>query len=71
MMRSILKAEVTPKNHAELRDSTLLLEERIRKRAYELYEQRKRGDGHDVEDWLDAESELRENAELLTKATAA
>ena len=33
-------------------------EERIRMRAYELYVQRNRGDGHDVEDWLDAEAEL-------------
>lgn len=34
-------------------------EERVRMRAYELYVQRNRGDGHDVEDWLDAEAELR------------
>jgi len=66
-----LKAEVTPKNHAELRDSTLLLEERIRKRAYELYEQRKRGDGYDVEDWLDAEAELRGHDETQPKTMAA
>jgi len=30
---------------------------RIRRRAYELYEQREREDGHDVEDWLRAEEE--------------
>jgi len=71
MMRSILKAEVSPKNRAELRESTLPREERIRKRAYELYEQRRRGDGHDVEDWLDAESELQGNAEPLPKTIAA
>ena len=70
-MRSILKAEVSPKNRGESRESTLPLEERIRKRAYELHEQRKRGDGHDIEDWLDAEAELRENAELLPKTIAA
>ena len=71
MMKSILKAEVSPKNHAESRESTLPLEERIRKRAHELYEQRRQGDGHDVEDWLDAEAELRLNAEVLSTTLAA
>jgi Protein of unknown function (DUF2934) len=32
--------------------------QQIQLRAYELYEQRGRGDGLDVEDWLQAESEL-------------
>lgn len=32
--------------------------EKIRLRAYELYEQRGREDGHDVEDWLQAEGEV-------------
>lgn len=31
--------------------------EQIRFRAYELYEARGRGDGHDLEDWLQAEAE--------------
>ena len=31
-------------------------EEQIRRRAYELYEARERGD--DVEDWLEAEAEI-------------
>jgi hypothetical protein len=30
----------------------------IRTRAYELYEARGREDGHDVEDWLEAEAEI-------------
>ena len=34
------------------------LEVRIRYRAYELYEQRGRADGRDIEDWLQAETEL-------------
>lgn len=34
------------------------LEEQIRCRAYELYENRGREDGHDVEDWLQAEAEV-------------
>lgn len=33
-------------------------QEQIRRRAYELYEQRGRGDGRALDDWLQAESEL-------------
>ena len=36
-----------------------MTEERIRNRAYELYEQRGGEEGHDVDDWLQAEHELR------------
>lgn len=32
-------------------------EDQIRGRAYELYEARGRTDGHDLEDWLEAEAE--------------
>ena len=32
--------------------------EKIRQRAYELYEARGREDGHEVEDWLQAEAEV-------------
>jgi hypothetical protein len=42
-------------------------EEAIRERAYELYEQRGRVDGHAVEDWLAAEAELQ----LKSKSAAA
>ncbi len=34
-------------------------EERIRLRAYQLYEQRGKRDGHAMDDWLQAEAELR------------
>ena len=34
------------------------LEEQIRRRAYELYEARGHEDGHDLEDWLQAEAEI-------------
>ena len=34
------------------------LEQQIRDRAYQLYQQRGRSDGHDLEDWLQAKSEL-------------
>jgi len=35
------------------------LEEDIRHRAYELYVQRGRQDGHDLDDWLRAEEEMK------------
>jgi hypothetical protein len=34
------------------------LEEQIRQRAYSFYEQRGRREGHDLDDWLQAETEL-------------
>jgi hypothetical protein len=34
------------------------LQEQIRRRAYELYEQRGRDEGHELDDWLQAESEM-------------
>jgi hypothetical protein len=37
-------------------------DESIRKRAYELYEQRGHIDGHELEDWLQAEAEVKEQA---------
>ena len=36
------------------------LEVQIRLRAYELYESHGREDGHDLDDWLRAETELTE-----------
>ena len=37
-------------------------EEQIRSRAYELFEARGRENGHDMEDWLRAESEITGNS---------
>ncbi len=37
---------------------TMHLQERIRARAYELYEKHGRRDGHDQEDWAQAEQEI-------------
>jgi hypothetical protein len=34
------------------------VEERIRRRAYELYQARGREDGHELEDWQQAEAEI-------------
>jgi uncharacterized protein len=33
-------------------------QERVRRRAYEIYEQRGRENGHELDDWLQAESEI-------------
>ncbi len=38
--------------------STGELQEQIRRRAYELYEQSGRDDGHELDHWLQAESEV-------------
>ena len=35
------------------------IEQQIQERAYELYEQRGRTDGHELDDWLQAESEIK------------
>ena len=39
-----------------------LTTDQIRQRAYEIYLQRNAGPGSDVDDWLQAEAELREPA---------
>jgi predicted small metal-binding protein len=44
------------------------LEAKIRVRAYELYEQRGRQDGHDLEDWFQAEAELAPQKQLHAAA---
>jgi len=38
------------------------LEQEIRRRAYALYEERGREDGHDLDDWLRAEGEHKATA---------
>ena len=35
------------------------IEQQIQQRAYELYEQRGRTDGHELDDWLQAEYEIK------------
>jgi hypothetical protein len=42
----------------EKTDSAGELQDQIRARAFQLYEQRGRDDGHDLDDWLQAEAEL-------------
>jgi outer membrane protein TolC len=49
-------------------ESSVDIQEQLRRRAFELYEQRGREGGHDLDDWLQAESEL---VQQRTKAVAA
>ena len=51
---SVLAAGTKPQ---EL-NSTIEIEEQIRRRAFELYEQRGRKDEHALDDWLQAEAEV-------------
>ena len=44
------------------------VEEAIRTRAYELYEERGRDGGHDLEDWLRAEREVTQRKIRSTAA---
>lgn len=45
------------------------LQDQIRRRAYELYEQRGSNDGHEVSDWLQAESEVAQEKVANTPRT--
>ena len=45
------------------------LQDQIRRRAYELYEQRGRNDGNEVRDWLQAESEVAQKKVANTPRT--
>ena len=47
-----------PARAKELPSETLSLEERIRRRAYELYLQRGNQSGSELDDWLQAEEEI-------------
>lgn len=47
----------SPRNPIELPDG---MWERIARKAYELWEQRGRREGQDMEDWLDAEAQVME-----------
>jgi hypothetical protein len=48
--------------------STMTQEEKVRLRAFELFEKRGRQKGHELDDWLKAEKEIRGfNGEIKTK----
>lgn len=53
-----MNAQRTSRQSITQPGSTPELLEQIRIRAYELFEQRGRAEGHEVEDWLQAEDEV-------------
>lgn len=52
----------TKRTPTPITDAPKNVEERIRRRAYDLYEARGREDGRDLEDWFRAESEIKGKA---------
>ena len=65
-MTAMLKSA---KSHAPNSTGPADIEERIRRRAYEIYEQRDRIDGLDFDDWLQAETDImRANQRRKRKA---
>jgi len=59
-MEDAMSLDVTKKLPATVTSEPQELEDRVRARAYELYEARGRESGHDLEDWLRAEEEAHE-----------
>jgi hypothetical protein len=57
-MKVSVKASTTKNTTENSRESAVDLQEKINRRAYELYERRGREAGHENEDWLQAEAEL-------------
>jgi hypothetical protein len=56
-----MKTTLKPISSATEKQVSTELEEQIRCRAYELYEQRGRADGYELEDWLRAEAEVSDS----------
>jgi len=63
----LAQAKPAPQTN-QITQSTSELQEQIRRRAYELYEQRGRDDGHELDDWLRAESELAQQKAMTAAA---
>jgi Protein of unknown function (DUF2934) len=61
-MKTLLGAKELTVTEMQMHEEQLSLNDQIRRRAYELYEEKGRIDGHELEDWLQAESELKANA---------
>jgi hypothetical protein len=66
--RVVLLATWRKTHFGRLDASFYELEERIRFRAYQRYEQRGKRDGHALDDWLQAEAELTERKSLRAAA---
>jgi len=57
MKSSQVVPSVPTKTDLQKMDGGGELQDQIRARAYQLYEQRGRDDGHSLDDWLQAEAE--------------
>jgi Protein of unknown function (DUF2934) len=53
-----MKHSVNESTRKPVEPKTPELDDKIRRRAYELYEERGRTDGSEVEDWIQAETEV-------------
>ena len=53
-------SRISPSAPPEPQEAPGDLEEKIRRRAYERYQQRGRVEGHALDDWLQAEAEILE-----------
>lgn len=63
-IESVSQLQRQPSSNREVED----LQERIKLRAYELYEARGCIHGHHEEDWADAERQIREQGRLRQAA---
>jgi hypothetical protein len=63
-----MQKDAMKKSPAKVTGEPQELEHQIRLRAYELYEERGREDGHELEDWLRAEAEITEKKVLTIAA---
>jgi Protein of unknown function (DUF2934) len=55
-------------NEATRKPRTPELDDKIRRRAYELYEERGRTDGAELEDWVRAETEVLDSHDTAKAA---
>ena len=62
------RTRIPPSAPPEPQEAPGDVEEKIRRRAYELYQQRGRVDGHALDDWFQAQAEI---LEIKAKTTAA
>ena len=67
-MKPTSKAPLPIRPSTQSNESCNDLQEQIRLRAYELYEQRGREDGRDLDDWLQAESEVSQQKAKVVAA---
>ena len=63
-----MKHTLNETKRQHIQTQTPELDEKIRQRAYELYEQRGRTDGSELEDWVQAEAEVLDGNDMARTA---